>query len=229
MDPETFRRVLAVIRRRFHVEDWSAEMAPFAVLVSVVLSQNTTVANERRALARLREEVGLTPEAVARAPREAVEDALRPAGLYASKGRAIQAAAEYVLEELDGDLGRLLDRPTEEARDALMRLQGVGPKTADVVLNMAADAPTMPVDTHIRRLADRWEIGGASYASVTEALKERIPPDDRRQAHLSLIRFGREICTARRPKCPVCPVAGHCPFYAKIRAGELDVPLGGPG
>lgn len=225
MDRQDFEEVLAVILGKYPVEDWSRDLDPFEVLVSVILSQNTTVANERRALERLRDRVGVTPEAVAGASLEELEAALRPAGLQHAKAQWIQGAASRLLERHGGDLIRLVRRDTDAARDALRALDGVGPKTADVVLAMVGDHPTLPVDTHIQRLARRWEIAEGSYEAITEALKAWIPPEGRKAAHLSLIRFGRETCTARRPHCPVCPVARWCPFYARIQAGEVDVPL----
>lgn len=225
MDRVDFQRVLRVVLERYPLEDWSRGMNPFEVLAAVVISQNTTVANEGRALARLRARVPVTPDAVATAPREDLEEALRPAGLQQGKAAALQEAARYLLAEHGGDLRRVLDRPTEEAQVLLESLEGIGPKTADVVLSMAGDHPTMPVDTHVRRLAERWEVASGTYRAVTEALKAWIPPPRRKEAHLALIRFGREVCTARRPKCPVCPVARWCPFYARIQAGEVHVPL----
>ncbi|MFQ6013072.1 MAG: endonuclease III domain-containing protein [Thermoplasmata archaeon] len=229
MDKKTFQRVLAAVLHDYPVRDWTRQMDPFEILVAVVISQNTTVQNERRALRNLRASLGITPERIAAAGLGVLEEALRPAGLYVAKARWLKAIAQHLLDRHGGDLRRLIRPPLERARQALMDLEGIGPKTADVVLAMVEDYPTMPVDTHIARIARRWEIGpGRSYEEVTEALKAWIPPDRRREAHLALIRFGRETCTARRPKCPSCPVAPHCPFLRQIRAGEIQIPLHEP-
>lgn len=189
-------------------------MDPFEVLVAVVISQNTTVANERRALESLRKSVGTAPEALAKASIGALEEALRPAGLYRSKARRLREMARRLLRDFGGDLRRILSLSLEEARDALLRLPGVGPKTADVVLSMAGGHPTFPVDTHLWRIARRWDlVQGNSYEEVRRAYEELVPPEKRREVHLCLIRFGRTVCLARRPRCPTCPVRAYCPYY----------------
>lgn len=226
MDRTTFNQVLTVLTRLHPVEDWSRGMSPFEVLVSVVVSQNTTVANERRAMGRLRDRVGVDSQAIAKAELSDLEDALRPAGLFRSKARSLKSIAQYLSRGGGSDLSTILRLPTEEARRRLTSLPGVGPKTADVVLSMAGDHPTFPVDTHVWRIAKRWELSEAkSYEEVRESLESRVPPDQRRTAHLVLIRFGRETCKAVRPRCPICPVSRQCPWYAKVRSGEIRARL----
>ncbi len=226
MDGATFTQVLEDLLQRYPVEDWSRDRSPFEVLVAVIISQNTTVANERRALARLREGMGITPQAFVAAPLRDLEEALRPAGLFRSKARRLKGIAQRLTAADGSDLLAILDQPTAQARQALMELPGVGPKTADVVLNMVAGHPTFPVDTHIWRIATRWELTeGRTYEDVRESLEEQVPPAQRQQAHLALIRFGRETCKAIRPQCPICPVARHCPWYAKVRADEIQARL----
>ncbi|MCJ2530846.1 MAG: endonuclease III [Candidatus Thermoplasmatota archaeon] len=229
MDEKTSRRALSTVLRRYPAQDWTQRRDPFEVLVSVVISQNTTVQNERRALQNLRDSVGITPERVAATGVENLERALRPAGLYTAKAKWLKALAQHLLDRYQGDLLRLIRPPLEQARAALMALNGIGPKTADVVLAMVGDYPTMPVDTHIWRIAQRWEIDpGRRYEDITEAWKARIPPEQRREAHLALIRFGRETCTARLPRCLVCPVGPDCPFYEKIRTGQIQARIWRP-
>jgi endonuclease III len=216
MDPATFQRVVEIILKEHPPEDWSRGMDPFEVLVSVVISQNTTVANERKALESLRREVGITPHSIARASMGDLERALRPAGLHRSKAHRLREIARWLLRDHDGDLRRILSLPLEEARAALLRLPGVGPKTADVVLSMAAGQATFPVDTHLWRIARRWELAeGRSYEEVRRAFEELIPPERRRRVHLSLIRFGRSVCRARRPRCSTCPVQECCPYFQR--------------
>jgi endonuclease III len=229
VDRRTSRRVLETVLRTYPPQDWTRKKDPFEVLVSVVISQNTTVQNEERALRNLRDSIGITPRRVAAAPVGDLERALRPAGLFTAKARWLKGLAQHLLDRYQGDLLRLIRPPLERARTALMALDGIGPKTADVVLAMVGDYPTMPVDTHIWRIAQRWEIDpGRRYEDVAEAWKARIPPEQRRAAHLALIRFGRETCTAQLPRCLVCPVASDCPFYGKIRAGQIQVRLWQP-
>jgi endonuclease-3 len=178
-------------------------MTPFEVLVSTVLSQNTTVANERRGLQDLRAEVGeITPERLAdtSAPR-------------------IRAIATAVRDCWGGLLDKILALPTERARDELLSLSGVGPKTADVVLAMSAGHPTFPVDTHIARIAGRWELTRRKdYESIRSALERWTPSEKRKAWHLAIIAHGRALCKARNPRCFECPVRQDCDWYRQARA-----------
>ncbi|MEE8198290.1 MAG: endonuclease III, partial [Thermoplasmata archaeon] len=133
MDGTTFQRVLAIVLRDYQAEDWTQDRAPFEVLVSVVLSQNTTVQNERRALENLRVAIGITPERIASAPLEELEGAIRPAGLYASKARWLRGIAQHLVDRHESNVRDLIHPPLDRAREALMHLDGIGPKTADVV------------------------------------------------------------------------------------------------
>ena len=104
-----------------------------------------------------------------------------------------------------------------------MTLPGVGPKTADVVLAMAGDHPTFPVDTHIARIARRWSLvtrGG--YEATREALEAWTPPAKRKAWHLAIIAHGRELCKARRPLCGACPVRRDCDWYRAHARGVHD-------
>ncbi len=199
-------------------------MTPFEVLVSTILSQSTTVANERRGLHGLRHAFGdVTPERLASASDAAIAKAIWHAGLARQKAPRIRATARGVRDRWGGDLTQILTKPTTEARATLMELPGVGPKTADVVLAMAADHPTFPVDTHIARIARRWHlVSGGGYEEIRRALEAWTPPARRKAWHLVLIAHGRELCRARNPRCGECPVRLDCDWYrehgAKARA-----------
>lgn len=218
MDEVAFRQAMRIVLSEYPAVDWSSDLDPFEVLLAVIISQNTTVANERRALVRLRKAVGISPHSIAAASLDNLEEALQPAGLHRTKAPRIRNVARWLLERYDGDLRRILSLPLEQARRILTSLPGVGPKTADVVLNMVGGFPTLPVDTHIWRISRRWELTpGRNYEEVRSALEALIPPQERQRAHLSMIRLGRETCLARNPRCPSCPVQDYCPFYARLR------------
>jgi len=102
-----------------------------------------------------------------------------------------------------------------------MALPGVGPKTADVVLAMAAGHPTFPVDTHIARIARRWNlVRRTDYESIRAALERWTPPEKRKAWHLAIIAHGRTLCKARNPRCGECPVRRDCDWYQRKRARE---------
>jgi len=220
VDPHAFRAAMEVLERRHPIADWTVGMTSFEVLVSTILSQSTTVRNERLGMDGLRATFGaITAEALATAAPRRIERSIRRAGLARSKSRRIRDVARTVVREMGGDLDRLLRRDPEESRDALTTLPGVGPKTADVVLAMAAGRPVFPVDTHVARIARRWAlVRRAGYEETRRALERRTPPDRRRTWHLVLIAHGRETCTARNPRCEGCPVSSDCDWYrARVR------------
>lgn len=219
MDRAAFLRTMGVLERRHPFRDWSRGMTPFEILVSTILSQSTTVANERRGLEGLRQALGaVTPMMLAIAEVGRIERAIWHAGLARQKAPRLRAAAREVRDRWGGDLGRVLALPTSQARDALMALPGVGPKTADVVLAMAGDHPTFPVDTHIARIARRWKlVSRGGYEATRAALEAWTLPARRKAWHLAIIAHGRELCKARNPRCEVCPVRRDCDWYRDRR------------
>lgn len=190
-----------------------ARLGAFKLLVLTVLSQVTTSSNTQAAFARLEERVGVEPHRLAATRLEEVEDAIRPAGLWRGRARALIQLAREVVEKFGGDLEALSRLPTEEARRALMSLPRVGPKTADVLLLFSYRRRVMPVDTHISRLVRRLGIAVGGYEDVRRVVEASVR-GDLRLAHLALIAFGRNVCRARSPRCGECPVAGECPSRA---------------
>ncbi len=211
---------MAVLERTYPMKDWSNGMTAFEVLVSTVLSQSTTVANERRGLEGLRTTFGeITPERLASAQDDAIAAAIWHAGLARQKAPRIRRIAKSVLEAWNGRAERILELPIEAARAALTRLPGVGPKTADVVLAMAGGHPTFPVDTHVARIARRWNLVRSSdYESIRAALERRTPPEKRKSWHLAMIAHGRTLCRAHNPLCDECPVRSDCDWYRRVRS-----------
>jgi len=210
---------MRIIEAHYPTEDWTRSMTPFEVLVSTIISQSTTVANERRGLEGLHTAFGrISPDRLAVAEEEDIARAIWHSGLAGQKAPRIRATAEEVLARWDGDLGRVLRLPTPEARETLMALPGVGPKTADVVLAMAADRPVFPVDTHIARIARRWDlVGRGGYEATRTALERWTPPGKRKTWHLAIIAHGRAVCKAGTPRCEVCPVTRDCDWYRRHR------------
>ncbi len=217
MDEDAFRRVLDILRRRYLVSNWAEGRSPFDVLISIIMSQNSTDRITERVMEALRSRGPVTPGAIlAMNPRD-LRRILRPAGLSAQKVPRIRGVARAIQEEHGGSMEAFEAMTTAGARKALMRLPGVGPKTADVWLSLVASRPTMPVDTHIWRLALRWYLAkGKEYEEVSSRLASLIPPNRRWSDHLVLIHFGREICKAVSPRCLICPVYDLCDAEEKI-------------
>ena len=206
---------MAILETRHPQPDWARGMTSFEVLVSTILSQSTTVANERRGMEGLRDAFGrITPGVLATAQVSRIARAIWHAGLARQKSRWIREAARVVERDWGGGLDRVLRLPTKHAREALLALPGMGPKTADVVLSMAGHHATFPVDTHVARIARRWSlVRGRRYEDVRAALERWTSPKTRKSWHLAIIAHGRELCKARNPRCSECPVARDCDWY----------------
>lgn len=178
-----------------------------------VLSQHTSDLNADRAFRSLRAAFPTWDE-LARARPDAVADAIRSGGLANTKAPRIQAILGQVRAREGGfDLGRLRGMTDLEATDYLSSLPGVGPKTASVVLAFSLGRDALPVDTHVHRVATRlgWIDAGTSAERAHRLLSERVPAEIRVAAHVGLIRLGREICKAGRPRCEECPLLDVCP------------------
>jgi endonuclease-3 len=191
---------------------WRNPLPPVDELVSTILSQNTNDANRDRAFTSLRKKYP-DWEAVRDAPTIAVIDAIRPAGLANQKGPRIQHVLREITAERGAlDLSFLAEMPLEDARAWLMKFNGVGPKTAAIVLCFSLGRPAFPVDTHIYRVTGRIGIrpGKMTVEDAHKHLEGVFPPDTYYSAHLNIIRLGREICGARKPNCPVCPIRKLC-------------------
>jgi endonuclease-3 len=186
---------------------------PFETLITTILSQNTTDRNTTRAFEALSKRFEISPEALAKADLSKTEQAIRVAGLYKSKAKAIKQAATIIIERYGGTMQPVLSLPLEEARTALLQFSGVGPKTADVVLLFSANQPTIPVDTHVNRVAKRLGFAPpkGDYGAVRQGLQSHYEPREYLMVHLLLIAQGRRYCKARHPLCDECPVNSCCP------------------
>lgn len=197
--------------------EWRNPLPPLDELVSTILSQNTNDTNRDRAYTSLREHFP-SWEAVRDAPPGEVIDAIRPAGLANQKGPRIQAVLREITEETgDLNLDFLSEMSVSKAREWLIKFKGVGPKTAAIVLLFSLDKPAFPVDTHIYRVTGRIGLRPekTTLEQAHQHLERLFPPATYYAVHLNIIRLGREICQARQPKCPQCPLNSLCYYYNK--------------
>jgi endonuclease III len=193
---------------------WRNPLPAIDELVSTILSQNTNDINRDRGFHALRAKFP-TWEQVRDAPAQGVIDAIRPAGLANQKGPRIQQVLRSITEERGSlDLAFLGDLAVDEARAWLTRFNGVGPKTAAIVLCFSLGKAAFPVDTHIYRVTGRIGLR-PERMTVEQAhphLESLFPPETYYPAHLNIIRLGREICQARRPRCEICPIVDLCDY-----------------
>jgi len=183
--------------------------SPYQLLVAVVLSAQATDRSVNLATAKLFPVAG-TPQDMLALGEARLAEAIRTIGLYRTKAKNVIALSRLLVERHGGEV------PAE--REALEALPGVGRKTANVVLNVAFGDPTIAVDTHIFRVANRTGLApGKDPLAVEQKLLKVTPPEFRRHAHHWLILHGRYVCLARRPRCPACAIRDLCAFRGKTR------------
>ena len=186
-----------------------AYRTPFELLVSVVLSAQATDKSVNLATARLFP-LANSPRAILALGVSGLTPFIRSIGLYRTKAKNILAACQMLLEKFGGEVPR--------RREDLESLPGVGRKTANVILNTAFGEPTIAVDTHIFRVANRTAIAtGKDVVAVENKLMKFVPQEFRQDAHHWLILHGRYVCKARRPDCPSCLIKDLCEFKQKTK------------
>ncbi len=195
--------------------DWQP-IDPVDELINTILSQNTNDLNRDKAYRALRSALP-TWAAVRDAPTEKIIEAIKPAGLANQKGPRIQK----VLQRITAERGKLKidflrNLPVDEAKAWLTSLDGVGPKTASIVLLFALGKPAFPVDTHIHRVTGRLGLIplGTSADKAHEILEALVPPEWYHPFHLNVIQHGRQVCKAQRPGCEVCVLQKQCDYFA---------------
>jgi endonuclease-3 len=192
----------------------AAALPPVDELVLTMLSQSTTDVNSWRGFQALRDRFP-SWDAVADAPEEEIEVAIRACGLSRRKAPRIKAILQRLRDEHGSvTLGFLARLPPDEALAYLLSFHGVGRKTASCVLLFSLDMPVMPVDTHILRVARRLRLipEDADADRAHDLLEALLPEEDYYAFHVNAITHGRQTCTARNPACPRCPVRVLCPY-----------------
>ena len=201
---EFFRRLQSVLP---HPRTELEYRTPFELLVAVILSAQATDVSVNKATRRLYP-VANTPDAFLELGPEGLKDYIRTIGLFNTKAGNIIRTCRILIDRHGGEVPR--------DRESLEALPGVGRKTANVVLNTAFGEPTIAVDTHIFRVANRTGLArGKTPLQVEHKLLRAVPEEYRKDAHHWLILHGRYTCKARRPACPECVVRDLCGFKSK--------------
>ncbi|HEY1287980.1 MAG TPA: endonuclease III [Burkholderiales bacterium] len=180
---------------------------PFELLVAVVLSAQATDKSVNLATRKL---FPISPRKIVELGVASLEKSIQTIGLFRTKAKNVVALSEILLKEHGGEVPR--------SREALERLPGVGRKTANVVLNTAFGEPTVAVDTHIFRVANRTGLApGKDVVAVENKLLKFTPPEYLKNAHHWLILHGRYVCLARKPGCPQCLIRDLCEYRQKTK------------
>jgi endonuclease III len=210
MNPAKRRQIFERFRAANpHPKTELAYRTPFELLVAVVLSAQATDKSVNLATAKLFS-VANTPSKMAELGERHLEEYIKTIGLFRTKAKNVIQLSRLLLQNFNGEIPR--------TREQLETLPGVGRKTANVVLNTAFGEPTMAVDTHIFRVANRTGLGpGKDPLEVEQKLLKHTPPECLRDAHHWLILHGRYVCVARKPKCPECLIRDLCDFKKKTK------------
>jgi len=208
MNPQKRRAIFERLRAgNPHPKSELAHRTPFELLVAVVLSAQATDKGVNKATAKLFP-VANTPSAIAALGVDGLIPYVQSIGLFRNKAKNIAALSAILLSEHGGEV------PAN--REALEKLPGVGRKTANVVLNVAFGQPTIAVDTHVFRVANRIGLApGKSPEEVERKLVKFVPDEFKRHAHHWLILHGRYVCVARSPHCGACAIRDLCEYRDK--------------
>ncbi len=210
---EVYRRLLQI----YGEPSWRNPLPILDELISTILSQNTNDINRDRAFNQLKTRFG-TWEKVRDANVDVVIEAIRSAGLANQKGPRIQKILREITAERGSlDLDFLKDLSDDEAWDWLEKFNGVGPKTASIVLLFSLGKSAFPVDTHIYRVTGRIGLRPEKMNNekAHSYLAEIFPPETYKAVHLNIIRLGREVCHPHQPACEMCVLQSLCDYYQK--------------
>lgn len=213
MPGEKMRMVLDFLRRNYgeNIEEaLDNNVDLFRILVTTVLSQRTRDENTSLASERLFSVV-TSPEDVIRLEDGELEELIRPSGTFRQKARNIKSLSEIIIKRHGGSPPR--------TRDLLTNLPGVGPKTADVVLSYGMGEPVIAVDVHVEVCSKRLGFvkEKAKYEEIRSTLESLVPEKERYLVNMGFVKFGREICRTRNPRCGICGLNSVCDFYLKNR------------
>jgi endonuclease-3 len=206
-------QIVTKLEECFPLEDRDQSDNPFALLIATILSQNTNDNNSHLAFLKLRERFEITPMNLSKTRSEELKPCIEVAGLSDVRSHRIVEVSQEVMNRFGGDLARVFSLSFNEARNQLMDIKGIGPKTADVLLSFAGGYAVMPIDTNIFRVTERLGFArGRNYETTRLALERLIPTLKLRGMHQLLITLGRHVCKSRRPSCLCCPVADLCDY-----------------
>lgn len=192
---------------------------PFKLLVMTILSQNTNDRNAIKAYMDLSSKYDVDARILGNLSPLELAELIKPAGMHFKRAYRIIEISKFILERYDGDLNNILNLPCDIVRKELLSLPGVGFKTADVLLLFTGRCFTFPVDTHISRISKRLGVVGknADYEEIRDFWMGNFPEKEYLRLHLSLIAFGRQICSSKNPKHDICPIGFMCKTWIDIK------------
>ena len=196
-------KVIKKLRKIYKIKIWKDN--PFKVLIACILSQRTKDEITRKATQKLFSKAS-TPEKILKLKEKEIEELIYPVGFYREKAKRIKKICKILLKQYKGKV------PSQ--REELLKLPGVGSKTADVVLAYGFGKPVVAVDTHVFHIARRLGLSkGKTPEEVRNDLNRIVPKKLKRLVNLLFVEFGKEICRTNKPKCEICPVKQFCEYF----------------
>jgi endonuclease III related protein len=201
--------VFRILFKRLGPQQWWPAESPFEVMVGAMLVQNTAWKNVERAIANLRDAELLDPYRLAAISEPEFAELIRPAGYYRIKAKRLRHLIEFLIERYDGSIEAMAAAPTDLLREELLAVHGVGPETADSILNYALNKPALVVDAYTHRIWTRhgWIDADVDYHALQEEVARGLPDDPQtyNEMHALLVNVGHHWCQ-RTPKCEECPL-----------------------
>jgi endonuclease III related protein len=194
---------------------WPAEQGPFEVMLGAILTQNTSWTNVEKALCHLKQQIPLEAERLLALSSEVLEQCLKPAGYFRVKAQRLRTFCHWYLAQ-EGYNG-LQQLGTQELRDALLRVHGIGPETADDIVLYAFDRPVFVIDNYTRRLLQRLQmiVGNERYEDLRSLCEAHLPKqvDLYKQFHALIVLHAKQHCYKNKPACGECRLSELC-FYS---------------
>ncbi|MEQ8786666.1 MAG: endonuclease III domain-containing protein [Pirellulaceae bacterium] len=207
---DAYQRLLAA----YGPQHWWPGDSPFEIVVGAVLTQNTAWKNVELAIENLRENALLEPRAMFALDVGELAELIRPSGYYRLKAQRLRNLLRVIVEDFDGSLEEMLAQPLDELREQLLRVNGIGPETADSILLYAAAKPTFVVDAYSARVLKRhgWIEPEADYYAIKECFEQQVPADVGlyNEYHALIVRVGKAHC-GKKPNCEACPLHALLP------------------
>lgn len=206
------RKVYRHLLQAHGAQDWWPGETRFEIMVGAILTQNTAWTNVEKAIANLKQAKALTPQAIIKAHPKRVASWLKPSGYFNIKAKRLRAFCRWLIEQ--GGEKKLARMPTDELRQALLAVHGIGPETADDILLYAFDRPVFVIDAYTRRLFQRLELvdGVQDYESLRALFENSLDTDAQlyNEYHALIVIHAKDTCR-KRPLCDTCCLAGMCP------------------
>ena len=207
---ESLLRFYEAMAERLGPMRWWPARTAFEVIVGAILTQNTAWGNVERAITTLRRERLLTPRAIERVPQAKLARLVRPSGYFRQKAKKLKAFVRFLRQGYGGSLKRMFRTPTEELREKLLGVHGIGPETADSILLYAGGHAVFVVDAYTKRILARHGLASekAGYEEVRALFEKNLPREVRlwNEDHALIVNVGKNWCRKRAPKCGECPL-----------------------